>query len=583
VRGSDRLVASAMTDAARRNVSARLLFDERIPHIEDLARNPEDHISDRAGIAQPRVIYGYFIGAWYRVDLNVLRDAVRANVSRLGIRLGAAWIVVPVPTRLLRIGYRWLRPLFAGLQSVLIGTRKCQRRLAHILWVSGAKKLAIGDGRPVGFVKADLQSVLEALIRRPASSYQAVPDRVVHVCGNLQPGGAERQVVYTLGGLARCEIESVQLLCHFLSGGEHGFYVPMLKVSGVGVREIRRHTGRHEFSGLPSPLGSILGALPPELATDVYNICLEFLELRPEIVHAWLDWDNVRAGLAAVLVGVPKVVLSGRNLSPKHFSLYQPYMDPVYRVLTKVPAVTFINNSRAGADDYADWIGIPRDRIAVVHNAIDFGSRTRLNGDAARSLRNSFGLSHDAFVVGGVFRLCEEKRPLTWIETAKLVSQQVPHAQFIIFGAGPMQRLMEQKIDEAGLSERVILAGLIADVLPAMSVMDVLLLSSSGEGLPNVLLEAQWVGTPVVATAVGGVKEAIDDAVTGWAIEMASPQDLADRIVWLHAHPEVRADVLTLAPLFVREKFGLDRMIRAVAEIYGVATATMSGTSGKLF
>ena len=72
-------------------------------------------------------------------------------------------------------------------------------------------------------------------------------------------------------------------------------------------------------------------------------------------------------------------MISGRNINPSHFALYQPYMDPAYRVLAQLSNVTIINNSRAGADDYADWIGIPRDRIRVVHNGVDFGSRGRLS------------------------------------------------------------------------------------------------------------------------------------------------------------------------------------------------------------
>ena len=93
--------------------------------------------------------------------------------------------------------------------------------------------------------------------------------------------------------------------------------------------------------------------------------------------------------------------------------------------------------------------------------------------------------------------------------------------------------------EREGISERLTLAGVTNDVLSAMSIMDVFLLSSFGEGLPNVLLEAQWAGTPVVVTDVGGAKEALDPGVTGWAIDTDVPQHLAARIKWLHDNPAV--------------------------------------------
>src|SRR5262249_57772804 len=128
-------------------------------------------------------------------------------------------------------------------------------------------------------------------------------------------------------------------------------------------------------------------------------------ELGDEVVQGWLDWDNVRAGLAAVLAGVPKIVLSCRNINPTHFNLYQPYMDAAYRALIQVPTVTLVNNSRAGADDYAAWIGMPRTDIKVIYNGVDFRMQGRLSADAAIALRSAMGIPTDAFVIGGVFLL----------------------------------------------------------------------------------------------------------------------------------------------------------------------------------
>jgi glycosyltransferase involved in cell wall biosynthesis len=135
----------------------------------------------------------------------------------------------------------------------------------------------------------------------------------------------------------------------------------------------------------------------------------------------------------------PRVVISGRNINPSHFALHQPYMDPAYRILAQLPSVTIINNSRAGADDYADWIGIPRDRIRVVYTGVDFGDRSRLSPSECAALRTVLKIPEGRFLIGGVFRLEEEKRPILWVQTAALLARQVPNMHFVMFGQGRMQ------------------------------------------------------------------------------------------------------------------------------------------------
>jgi glycosyltransferase involved in cell wall biosynthesis len=413
------------------------------------------------------------------------------------------------------------------------------------------------------------------MLRNAPPSVEAIPGRVVLVSGSLAPGGAERQVVYTLQGLAAQRFESVQLLCHYLNRDNrhhYDFYLPALEAAGIRVREIRRRTQFSNRASMPGALKEIAELLPGGLAVDITDLYGEFSELRPQLVHTWLDWDNVRGGLAAALAGVPRVVISGRNINPSHFALYQPYMDPAYRVLAQLPNVTIINNSRAGADDYADWIGISRDRIRVVNNSVDFRDRSRLSATECADLRSSLGIPEGSFVIGGVFRLEEEKRPILWVQTAALLAPQVPNAHFVIFGEGRMRDAVLQAAEREGISDRIRLAGVTNDVLSAMSIMDVFLLASFGEGLPNVLLEAQWAGTPVVVTDVGGAKEALAPGVTGWAIDTDAPQHLAAHIKWLHDHPAVLQAARIKGPQWVRQQFSIERMVEETIRVYDLSS-----------
>jgi glycosyltransferase involved in cell wall biosynthesis len=432
--------------------------------------------------------------------------------------------------------------------------------------------VSVPDMEPKRFANASLERAMRHLTNRAVARQDFIRGRVLHVCGNLGPGGAERQVVYTLSGLAREPIESAQLLCYYLGHTDrHDFYLPAMIAAGVPVRAIRHQVGPDDVGSLPFALREVKDALSANLVSDIADLYWEFFELRPEVVHAWLDGNIERVGLAAALAGVPRIVLSGRNMNPTNFAYYQPHMDPAYRALLDLPQVTMLNNCVAGRDDYADWLHVGRDRIQVIYNGIDFGSRSRSDPAEIKSFRRRLGLDENAFVIGGTFRFAPEKRPLLWVETAAEIMRRLPDARCILFGQGEMLPEMEKAAEDLRITDRLIFAGITADVLEALSCMDVFLLTSAVEGLPNVVLEAQWVGAPVVATQAGGTQEAVCKDVTGWITNNATVTELAERVVWLHDHPEHRAAAQKHGPEFVRNRFAVERMVQETLQIYGLS------------
>jgi glycosyltransferase involved in cell wall biosynthesis len=132
-----------------------------------------------------------------------------------------------------------------------------------------------------------------------------------------------------------------------------------------------------------------------------------------------------------------------------------------------------------------------------------------------------------------------------------------------------MRDQMLRRARQLGLEERLILAGVSNQVLSGMSIMDVLLLTSRAEGLPNVLLEAQWAGMPVVTTDVGGAKEATDPGLTGWSVASNRPLDVARRVIGLHRTPGALVEAGQRGPAFVRKHFGVARMISQIMKTYG--------------
>ena len=106
-----------------------------------------------------------------------------------------------------------------------------------------------------------------------------------------------------------------------------------------------------------------------------------------------------------------------------------------------------------------------------------------------------------------------------------------PDAVAWIVGDGPLRPAVEAAVAEAGLRARVRFLGLRKDIPSVLSASDVLVHSSLREGLPRVVLEALAVGTPVVATAVGGVPDAVTDGVSGLLVPPEDPAALAGAVL----------------------------------------------------
>jgi glycosyltransferase involved in cell wall biosynthesis len=339
---------------------------------------------------------------------------------------------------------------------------------------------------------------------------------------------------------------------------------------------------------LSHPISYVADGKPTYFSPDIIDIqeelaaryaCLGFLNtfhvifhqalliqtIKPGIVHCFQDYSNVLVGIAADLVGVPRIVLSGRSLAPEHFGIFQPYMAPGYRALLKRRQVTFLNNSEAGAIDYGRWLGISRDHFRVINNGFEFPT---LQQQLGRLQRRALGVPEDALLIGSIIGFREEKRPKLFIEMARALQASYPNAHFAIFGSGALLRACQQLVETQQLSGTIHLPGLTRNAWAALSAMDVFVLPSRLEGLPNVLIEAQAMGVPVICSGAGGMAETFVEGETGFAVPSASAEALAAAVGRLIDDKELRRRMSAAAETHAREKFSIDRMIGLTIEAY---------------
>jgi glycosyltransferase involved in cell wall biosynthesis len=247
-------------------------------------------------------------------------------------------------------------------------------------------------------------------------------------------------------------------------------------------------------------------------------------------------------------------------------------MQHTYRHLLSMPNFSIINNSFAGLETDQAWTGCTdSSRFRVIHNAVEF---EKFGSDNSRNngLRNTLGIGPDDFLVGGVFRVTAVKRPMLWIEAARLVADLRKDVHFAILGDGDMAAAMRRYAQGHGFADRLHMPGLVSDVGAWYRAMDINLLTSEREGLPNVLIEGQHFGVPAVSADVGGAFETVEPGSTGFLIAPdAGASAYADAIQRILSDAEWRRTARVRGPVFVHGKFGMERAVEAVLGCLGMA------------
>jgi glycosyltransferase involved in cell wall biosynthesis len=183
-------------------------------------------------------------------------------------------------------------------------------------------------------------------------------------------------------------------------------------------------------------------------------------------------------------------------------------------------------------------------------------------------LRERHGIATDAKVVCGVFRLAEEKQPLVFLKAIRRLARRMPNVRVLIAGDGDLRSAVEQFVDVNGLRNVVTVLGRVSDVGGVLDASDLLLMTSDFEGCPNAALEAQFMGVPVVATAVGGLPDAVIDGRTGFLVPARDVDRLAAAAEKLLADDALRLRFGRAGRQLVQTSFSLDRMVSEHEQIY---------------
>jgi len=214
--------------------------------------------------------------------------------------------------------------------------------------------------------------------------------------------------------------------------------------------------------------------------------------------------------------------------------------------------------------------GVPQSKISVVYNGVD-SEEFKMRINEREACRRDLGLNNSDILVGTVGQISRRKGILYFVGAANIVNKKMgDDVKFIIIGGSPDPEylaMIENAIKKYGLTSHFILTGFKENVRRYLATIDIFVNPTLEEPFARVNLEAMAIGKPVIATDVGGNREAIVDGETGYLVPPCDPGKLAEKIIALAGSEALRQRFGYLARKRVEKNFSSDKYAKSIEAI----------------
>ena len=355
------------------------------------------------------------------------------------------------------------------------------------------------------------------------SKIQKKNKKVLLVIGDLTYGGAERQIILLANNLIKKNLQ-VTLVSNTTLGSVHSKeFIKNIdkKVKLVFLKNIetlifdkpirkKKLIDNFKKSKLLKEIidKKILNFLRENEIYYFYNLHKFIEKNKPDIIHSYLDFWNILCGIIGLNLGIRKIILSCRNMPPNLLTYNRFYFVSCYKFLKNFSNIKIINNSKAGAVAYENWMKAKKNLIKVHYNFFNFKKHNTKKIKRKKS----------SIIIGSVARFAPEKNLIYMMRLFKNILQKQKNVELFIIGEGYLKEKLQRYIYKHNLNNFVSLNSPKKNIYDYMKYFDCFLLTSKLEGTPNVLLESQSVGTPVFTTNVGGASETIVKNYSGFLL-----------------------------------------------------------------
>lgn len=366
------------------------------------------------------------------------------------------------------------------------------------------------------------------------------PDKILHIIGGGEIGGAEQHVLNLLENL------------------DHNCFMPALACLVEGpFAELARTRGiQTETFPMRHPLD--LSPLPQLMRwARSQSVAL---------IHCHGARANLLGRLAAALLRIP-------NLTTVHSSLAHDYLSPfAARLALFLDKLTLpLSSGQIAVSSYlAQELSARGSRkVKVIYN----GYPVLPAYDHRREreeFRRHWGIRPEAQVIGTIARFHPAKGYNTLVQAAKLLLPQFSRLHLLLIGEGPLKETIRETLNTENIPHT--LTGFLPEAYRALPAMDIFVLPSSHEGMGLVLIEAMQRHTPIVASCTGGIPEVIRSELEGLLVPPGDPEALAHACARVLGQPDL-AKRLTEAAAERWPQFSLEVMVKETENVYAMLLA----------
>jgi len=362
---------------------------------------------------------------------------------------------------------------------------------------------------------------------------------ILHILQNSNIGGVQQQLLSILKAYDRDLMNPT--VCCFKAKGEIG-----RRMEESGVEVVDFHVERHyRFS--------------PGIIRRLYTV---MKERDIHVVRAHKYSASLYGRIAAKLAGVPVVITSVHGNYRKDLRLERKIANKLLsRVTDRIVAMS--ESIRA---DIIKYDGIDPEKVLVIRNGVDtvvFSPQA-----TAGDIREGLALKDNDTVIGFVGRLVPAKGLQHLIAAFESVRKETGQVKLLIAGSGQLMDPLKAMARDKGLSNDIIFLGERTDIPQLLGVMDIFVMPSIAEGLPNALLEAMAAARPVVVTSAGGMGEIIQDGVNGLVVPVGNEAALSEGLGKLVKNRSLAEALGTAARQGIENKYSIRATARAWEDLY---------------
>lgn len=281
-------------------------------------------------------------------------------------------------------------------------------------------------------------------------------------------------------------------------------------------------------------------------------------------IQTFLFWANWIGGISAFLAGHKNIIYSVRGVNTNH-----PYWKLFVSRITSPLAKKIVINSEAIRDFTIKYEGVKDSQLILIYNGINCKRKVSENHISMNAVRDSLKIDYNAYVVGYIGRLSKEKGVAFLLQAARMIMDKSEGGIiFLIVGDGKEANILKEYVSANKMGDRVTFLGLRMDTMKIIIGIDVLVLPSLTESMPNSIMEAMLVGKTVIASRVGGVVELVKENKTGFLVPPQDPSALAEKIIYLRNEPQIRSMMGEEGKKRIHEFFSLEDMLKKYETLY---------------